>query len=150
MAIAVDAMASPRIVTILAPATAITIQELVDQIRDWEDDLMNSEFPSLLKASGGEALGGGAFVGLTAELQDARLAFEARPGPGFVQCSISGGNLVAVDAAASPISPIEPTAFTQVVLTQSSSPTLIIQEIAGSGVWTDPRALTVGKFIALK
>lgn len=42
----------------------------------------------------------------------------------IVQVSASGGNLVAVDDLGSTISPILPTAFTQVILTSSSSATL--------------------------
>lgn len=42
----------------------------------------------------------------------------------IVQVSASGGNLVAVDDVGGTISPILPTAFTQVVLTSSSSATL--------------------------
>lgn len=45
------------------------------------------------------------------------------------QCDISGGNLVALDSDLStPISPVFPTAFTQVVRTSSSSATLQNQE----------------------
>lgn len=148
MAISVDALSSPRVITVIGPDVAITIQELVDQVRDWEDEVGNTEFPHLVKASGKEFLGGTAYVGITAELQNARLAFEARPGPTYSQCTISGGNLVAVDSAGAPIMAIHPTAFTQVVLSQSASPTLVVAGAAA--VWEDPRALTVGKFVALK
>lgn len=58
----------------------------------------------------------------------------------IVQCRADGGNLVAVDEGGANISAILPTAFTQVVLTLSSSAT--IAEIAN--------VLTVPKFIALK
>jgi hypothetical protein len=42
-----------------------------------------------------------------------------------IQCEISGGNLVAVDGNDGTISPVLPTAFTQVIRTASSSATLI-------------------------
>jgi hypothetical protein len=58
----------------------------------------------------------------------------------IVQCRADGGNLVAVDDLAAAISAIRPSAFTQVILTLSSSAT--ISEI--------DNVLTVPKFIALK
>ena len=64
-------------------------------------------------------------MGITSTLQNARLAFEARPGPTYVQCTINGGNLVALDDIGQSISPIHTTAFTQVLLAQSSSATII-------------------------
>lgn len=45
----------------------------------------------------------------------------------IVQKSIAGGNQVAVDSAGDPLSPVFPTAFTQVLLTASSSATLANQ-----------------------
>ena len=41
-----------------------------------------------------------------------------------VQCTANGGNLVAVDSTGNTVSPILPTAFTQVILTNSASATL--------------------------
>lgn len=148
--ISVDPLSSPRVITVLEPDIAISVQELVNLVRAWETIVADTEFPHLINASGKEVLGIGTYVGITVALQNARLAFAARPGPAFEQCLISGGNLVAVDINGDPISPIHTTAYTQVTLAQSSSPTLLIVEIAGAGVWTDPRALTVGKFVALK
>ena len=46
----------------------------------------------------------------------------------IVQCDISGGNLVAVDAVDAELPPVFPSAFTQIVRTSSSSATL--QELA--------------------
>jgi len=46
----------------------------------------------------------------------------------IVQKNLTGGNQVATDSAGDPISPVYPTAFTQVVLTASSSATLQNQE----------------------
>lgn len=58
----------------------------------------------------------------------------------IVQCRADGGNLVAVDDVGASISAILPSAFTQVVLTLSSSAT--ISEI--------DKVLTIPTFIALK
>ena len=46
----------------------------------------------------------------------------------IIQCNVAGGNLVAVDDVDAEISPIFPTAFTQVVRAASSSATLANQE----------------------
>jgi hypothetical protein len=73
---------SPRLIQVpIADGTSITIQSLVDQIRDWEDRLENMAYPFLLSAAGKEVLGGGESVGITVTLQNARLAFEARTTP---------------------------------------------------------------------
>jgi hypothetical protein len=116
--------ASPRIITVLAPSTEITIQDLLDTCREAEDDLQNLIYSQIASASGKENLGGGTLVGLTVKLLDAVLAFEARPGPTYTQCRVSGGNLVAINFVGSDISPIYPTAFTQILTTSSSSATL--------------------------
>jgi hypothetical protein len=65
------------------------------------------------------------------------------------QCDISGGNIVAVDSVDSEISPILPTAFTQVVRTASSSATLSDQEAIqyssyGGGVTIDASSFNSG------
>jgi len=69
---------SPRIITIAAPSTEITIQDLHDTLRDIEDEPHAMAYPSLISTAGKEPLGGGVTVGLTATLQDAKIAFEAR------------------------------------------------------------------------
>lgn len=126
--ISVDWASSPRIITVDAPSTEITIQDLVDTLRELEDEPPNMTFDHLINAAGKEDLGGGVRVGITATLQNAKLAFEARPGPSYAQCQISGGNLVAVDSNGDTIDPVQTTAFTQIVRTSSSSATL--QELA--------------------
>ncbi len=60
----------------------------------------------------------------------------------IIQCEISGGNVVAVDENGADISPILPTAFTQIVRTSSSSATLQNQQTLefatfGGGVHVD-------------
>ena len=123
---------SPRIVTIASPSTTVTIQDLHDTLRSIEAKIENLSFLKLISSAGKEDLGGGVKVGVTTTLQNTKLAFAARSGPSYIQCTISGGNLVAVDANGNSISSIEPTAFTQVILAQSSSAT-IIQDVAD---WT--------------
>lgn len=199
--ISVYPLLSPRLIEVSGD-TEITIQETVDLIRDWEDDEANMAYDPLIDAAGKEPLGGQVYVGITAALQNAKIAFDpsatiipketgtcttgnttgtvlidssatfesngVEPGATVVnftdgsaatvitvdseiqlthwpllsgtendwdigdsykvwntaQREVSGGNLVAVDAAGDPMSAIFPTAFTQVVRTASSSATL--------------------------
>lgn len=69
---------SPRIIEILAPTTTASLQEVVDAVRAWEDSWLGIAFPKLIDASGKEDLGGGVLVGITAQLQNAQIAFEQR------------------------------------------------------------------------
>lgn len=126
--ITVDWTVSPRIITILAPSANVSMQDLYDTLRWLENDPANMDNDSIVSGSGKENLGGGVFVGLTVTLKNAQLAFENRPGPTFVQCNATGGNLVAVDINGDIMEPIYPTSYTQVILTSSSSAT--IQELS--------------------
>ncbi len=70
-----------------------------------------------------------------------------------VQATVSGGNLVAVDAGGSTISPIFPTAFVSVTIEKSSSSVLNVlttSDVAtlADGVWDEARAdhVTAGTF----
>jgi len=47
------------------------------------------------------------------ELQNAQVGFEARPGPDFVPCTLSGGTITAKDDLGQDISPILTTAYVQ-------------------------------------
>lgn len=123
MTISVDPIASPRIITIPeADGDSITIQSLVNQIREWEQTVLNLSYKKLLTAAGKDDLGGGTFVGITARLENAKLKFEGRVSPTL--CVVSGGNVVAVDEAGDPILVIEPSANVTVEIAQSSSATI--------------------------
>jgi len=133
MAIQVDPIASPRIITVPeVDGNSITVQTLVNQIREWEDDPINLSYKKLLSASGKEDLGEGAFVGITAKLENAKVKFEARGNP--TVCIVRGGNLVAVDANGDTMDVIEPSTNVTAIIAQSSSATLI--EGTGS-VWSE-------------
>ena len=132
--IQVNPIVSPRIITIPeADGDSITIQSLVNQIRDWEDEQANLSYDKLLSAGGKEVLGGGVLVGITATLENAKLKFAARTSP--TVCTVLGGNLVALDANGDPMSPIQYAENVLVTLSQSSSATLI--ETGVSGLSTD-------------
>lgn len=119
---------SPRVITIAAPSTEVTIQDLVDTCRYNEQLLQNIDNDHLIDAAGKEFLGGTTYVGITATLQNAVLAFEARSGPSWILCTIAGGNLVAVDADGLVIDPRLPTAYTTIDRTASASATLQEQD----------------------
>ena len=113
-----------RIIQVDSPQTALDIQDLLNQIRTYEEKLINLDYGTIANAYGKQSLGGGSFIGITLELiNNWRIAFEARSGPGTDLCTVSGGNIVAINDYSN--NPIYPTAFTQVVISQSSSPTLI-------------------------
>ena len=69
---------SPRIITIEAPSTNITIQDLHDTLREHEAYAENMVYPQIISSAGKESLGGGVRVGLTSTLLDAKVAFQAR------------------------------------------------------------------------
>ncbi|NOR85394.1 hypothetical protein GQ473_04695 [archaeon] len=109
-----------KIITVLIPDTEITIQNLLNDIRQYEDELSSMDIPIIASCAGKESLGGGVSVGLTLTLLDDWIvAFEARSGPDYIQCKVSGGNIVSYDGS----TPISPTAFTQVLITASASAT---------------------------
>jgi len=139
LSLTVDFQSSPRVITIAAPTTSATVQELVDGIRAAEDTVEAMYHPFLINAVGKQDLGDGVFVGITAILQNARVAFEARGGPTFEQCFINGGNFVAVDEDQDAINPIESTAYTQVIVENSTSAALI----EGSGGDVDEMKIAI-------
>jgi len=150
MTISVNPLVSPRIITVPeVDGDSITIQSLVNQIRNWEDNQANLTYPSLLSASGKEDLGGGASVGITAKLENAKLKFADRTEA--TTCLVYGGNLVAVDVDDANMYPIEPSNNTTVTISQSSSPSIaesdpsnIDQQLStthGSGNWTKRRGI---------
>jgi hypothetical protein len=126
--VSIDWESSPRVITVASPSVEITIQDLVDTCRYHEGLLVNIDDPHLINAAGKEFLGGTTYVGITATLQNAVLAFEARGGPDWILCTISGGNLVAVDADGLNLDPRLPTAYTSVDRTASASATLQEQD----------------------
>ncbi len=113
-----------RVIQVDSPQTSVAVQDLINQIRAYEELLINLDYGHIVNAYGKQSLGGGASVGITLELiNDWRIAFEARSGPDTILCTVSGGNTVAINQYAD--NPIKPTAFTQVNIAQSTSPSII-------------------------
>jgi hypothetical protein len=76
--LSIDWQISPRIIIVDAPDTEISAQQIVDLCRDVEDQTDNIGYAKLVNAAGKEDLGGGTTVGITLELQNARIGFEDR------------------------------------------------------------------------
>jgi hypothetical protein len=139
-----------KIITVDSPDTEITIQELIDKIRDWEDEQEQLSIYKVANATGKEELGGGVKVGITLTLIDWKITFEARLGPTWTLCNINGGNLVRYDTDTLTYgNPIEPSAYTTITLTSSSSATL--QELEQlqyssfqNAVWVDVTSSNYG------
>jgi len=149
--VTIDWGVSPRIITVLAPAVELNTKDLYDTLRSLESKSNAMDNLQIVDAGGFESLGGGVVVGLTVTLRNALVAFEARAGADFIQCSISGGNLVALqsDLVTYFITPVLPTAFTQVVMANSSSATqsdlaAIQYSSYQNGVWVDENSNTSG------
>ena len=144
--ISVDWTASPRVVTVLAPSTSLSIQDLVDTCRFLEMDPVWFAEDHLIDASGRDQIDVGVYVGITACLRNAVVSFEARTGPAWALCKIVGGNLVAKDSMGVYIDPRLHMAFTSIDVEKSTSAALL----AGSGgatpaevaaaVWDEPAA----------
>ena len=111
------------IIEVPEPDTTLTMQYLIDQIRDTEDEITpGMAYNKIADASGKEDLGGGVSTAITVRLLDNwRVRFEARDGlEGTIQCTISGGNLVGGPGG----NPIAPSAYTQVLNLSSAAGTI--------------------------
>jgi len=110
------------IIEVPLPDTTLTMQDLINQIRDQEDELtLGLNYTKIADASGKDDLGGGISTGITVRLLDSwRVRFAARPGPDTIQCFLTGGNLVGGPSA----NPIAPSAYVQVVQQSSASGTI--------------------------
>ncbi len=128
--VTVDWSTSPRIITVASPSVTISIQDLNDTLRNLEANIAPGlQFSSLCIVTGKNDLGGGVLVGITLLLLNAALAFAARPGPTYTQCTVTGGNLIAQDVNGVRVTSISPTAFTQVVISQSTSAALLTGDV---------------------
>jgi len=96
-------------ITVDAPDTSITCQELAELIRDYEEDFENHDIiPHIINTSGKVPVPGGT-TGIVIELLDNwELAFEARAGPSLTEVEVTGGVLTTTGGQ----SPFFETAFT--------------------------------------
>jgi hypothetical protein len=102
------------------PTEEVTIQQIVDAVRDWQDEQDNLDIEDFILPSGKQGLGAGSYVGITLEFRYGwKLKFADRAGPTWTNCYVRGGNLVAT------YDPIYPAAYTNTVISQSSSATMI-------------------------
>ena len=115
-----------KIVTVVSPDIELSIQELYDKVRDYEDEPGNLDLKNMISAGGKEDLGGGVSVGVTATLLDGWQVFFQLTSQ---DTRISGGNLVALDAGGSNQSPIS---NANIVKLEAGSGTTAI--LSGSGV----------------
>jgi hypothetical protein len=76
--VSVDYSVSPRIITVLAPSTQISVQDLHDTVTRIDGYPQNQSYPRLVLSAGKEDLGSGTLVGITSTYQDAQIAFQAR------------------------------------------------------------------------
>ena len=145
--ISVNWNVSPRIITVAAPSTELTIQDLHDTMRALEDDLDNLSYEKIISSGGKERLDEVTKVTITATLLNAKVGFEARSS--WTQCRVSGGNLVAVDSNGDDMNPIHPTAYVNVDRTSSSSGTLQEQDALNyssyqNAVWVNASSSQIG------
>jgi len=90
---------SPRQITVDAPSIELTMQDLLDTLRYEESRDTNIDNPSIVEGSGKVILDtDGNAVGLTVQLIDATVGFETRPGPNWIECALSGGNLSGLES----------------------------------------------------
>lgn len=82
------------IIEVPDPQTTLVMQDLINEIRDVEDELTPGMVNNkIADASGKEDLGGGVSTAITVRLLDSwRVRFEARGGPTTEQMIITGGN----------------------------------------------------------
>lgn len=115
-------------IDITSPQTDVTVQDLLNSIRDAEYSTLGMGYPKIADATGKDNLGGGVTTGITLTLVP---NWQVRFWAGTYVASITGGNLVGGLGG-------EPVAFTagvQVKLLQSAASTLVVS--GGSALTTD-------------
>lgn len=116
-----------RVIQVDDPQTEVTIQDLINQIRAYEEQLINLDYGHIANAYGKQSLGGDSYIGITLELiNNWRIQFEPRLAAPTVTCYIKGGNLVAINSYDN--NPIKPADYVTVVIAQSTSPSIIQAE----------------------
>ena len=129
-----------RLIVVPDTDDQVTVQEIYDQTREYEQKLISLDLDRIVSGAGKEYLGPGVSVGITITLYDWKLKFEDRVALPAVVCYVRGGYLVALDGAGNPVFPLEPSDYVMASLTSASSATL--QELEAirfasyqNGVW---------------
>jgi len=112
-------------IIVKAPATEITIQDLYNAIRDWEDDPENMSEAKVCDAAGKEMLGAGLYTAITLILRGWKLKFEDRDQP--TVCIVRGGNLLATDEYGNFVNPIAFSTNVTVIVAQSTAASLLVE-----------------------
>jgi hypothetical protein len=120
----IDWTQSPRVIWIDISVLEANTQDFYDTCR-WLEAIQTDE-PPIIDAGGWEPLGGGVYNGITVSLFNAVYAFADRPGPDWVICNMTGGNVVAFtdDTKTTTIYPRLPTAYVSADRTAASSATI--------------------------
>jgi len=112
----------------------VMVQELINEIREWEASPEGMAYPHLIVSDGKTSMLGGRYTGLTYTLlNNWRIKFEDRPGLPWVRCWIRGGNSVALNIYGN--DPIEPSSYVTASYEQDTSVSLI------EGTGADPSAI---------
>ena len=120
-----------QVATVPAPDTEITIQEVYDQFVDYEAWAHVMLHPQAIVGGGKFDYGTGEQTVVSIRLLDWKLAFEARPGPTWVECRVTGGNLSAVDGVGSPTTPIQGTDYVTVQYAQATTGAILETAVSG-------------------
>ena len=127
----IDPQVSPRVITIASPTVLFTVQEIVDWCRAWEDSVEGHTFDRLINANGKQTLTATKSVGITATLLDAQIEWEDRAGPTLTRCTITDGNLLAVDSVGSDIDVVKESDFVFPVLELDTSAAIVETGVSG-------------------
>ena len=155
-----------KLVIVGTPDTEVTVQQLINAVRDYEDEPSNLDVPSIATASGKEDLGGGLSIGITMKLIDWKVKFDDRTA--WTSCEVKGGNLICWDTYTQKyVNPVSPAAYVTSVRTSSVSAAIIENDhlAIADTVWDEAlsghvqagsigekikKLITTGEYIALK
>jgi len=138
---------------------AVSVQNIVNAVRQYEDDVPNIDTAVGIVGTTGIVRGvgkvefpsiSGKFTGITATLiNDWRFQAEARVGPSTVSIIVFGGSFFAENSFGN--NPLSPTAFTQIQIQQTEAPPQLgidnlLEKIGRNKMITDPVAGTITIF----
>jgi hypothetical protein len=126
-----------KVATVDLPDESITIQEVYDQFVRWESRAHEMAHSRTIIGGGKFDYGTGDLTVVSIRLLDWKLAFAARPGPSWVECQVTGGNLSAVDDVGAATAPVQGTDYVTVQYAQATTGALIqVDEVVD--IWTRP------------